>query len=108
MMPGTTITYSVTVPQNAKLQISDKLYSTAAEWNVSDGANLIIDVIQDGQSLKTYDSIAVTADGSVTSSKLDLSEYSGRSIQLRIRCFDGGNDNGNGDWVLISSLELNS
>lgn len=106
MMPGTTITMTVDVPENGKINITDKLNATAASWNVSDGADLIIEVVKGDQSLKTFDKVDVKSDGSENTAVLDLSEYSSQIIDLKISCYDGGQDNSNGDWVMISKLYL--
>lgn len=106
MEPGTSITYTVAIPENGALSITGKLHPTAVEMNLSDGADLVVEVLQNGSSLTTLDPIVITPDGLDCSADLDLSEYAGRKVQIKITCYDGGNDDGKADWVLINSLSV--
>ncbi len=106
MMPGTTITFTESIPAGAKLNVSAKLDDSVAETGISDGMTFVIEVLQDGSSLKTYEPIIVAGDGQLSCSEFDLSEWQGRMIQVAIHCYDGGNDDAIGDWGIINSLEL--
>ena len=106
MMPGTSVGYTVQVPEGAKLLLSAKIYEAMAETGISDGITLVIEVIQDGASLISYEPILVTGDGKITSSEVDFTEWQGRAVQIKIHCYDGGKDDANGDWGVIKELQL--
>ena len=106
MMPGTGITFTAAVPEGAKLAIDAKLFDAIAESGISDGVTLVVEVRQDGDSLNTYAPIAVTGDGQVNSAELDFAEWQGRTLQINIKCYDGGKDDAVGDWCVIKALKL--
>ncbi len=116
MQPGTAIIYMVEIPDaavaskergnTAELHISAKLFDMMAEAGVSDGVTLVVDVLQDGDSLKTYDQIFVSGDGKASDVVLELSEWQGRTVQIRIRCYDGGKGDASGDWCVLREMDL--
>ncbi len=104
MMPGTAIIYSVKIP--TKMILAAKNYDAVAAQGISDGIILVIDVVQDGNSIKTYDPVFIKGDGQMNKSEFDLSEWQGKNMQLKIRCYDGGKDDAVGDWCIIKTLDL--
>lgn len=106
MMPGTAIIYTIQVPEEAKLIMKAKIYDSIAEAGISDGVTIVVEVIQDGRSLITYEPIVISGDGKEELCKLDFAEWQGRTVQIKLRCYDGGKDNAMGDWAVIKMLQI--
>ncbi len=106
MMPGTSITFPMTVPIESNLYLDAKIYDSIAKAGISDGVILVVDICQNGESIYMFDPIKVPGDGEVESAELDLSEWKEGKIQLKIRCFAGENNDATGDWCNILHLQL--
>lgn len=70
--------------------------------DVCDGVDLIVEVYLDEDSEPVVrEEFNVQAETGLERAVIDISNYAGKKVTIGFSCEDGGNDNKDGDWMMI-------
>lgn len=108
MSPDTCIQYKINLDDvNRTMQIQYGLQETAATWDISDGADITVELYDDlGKMLKKLHGERVQKDGKLSSLKIDLSEYKNRTVIVQIKCTEESGGSYDADWIVLKEAAI--
>lgn len=69
---------------------------------VSDGAELIVEVyLDEDEKPVVHEELNAQAENELQRASIDISAYAGKEVTITFSCNNGGNDNEDGDWMMI-------
>lgn len=104
LTPGVSLAYELQMDTlERQLYVEYSLYAEAAEWNISDGAQLCVTILdENGEVLEEIDNIRVGKDGKIEKLFIDLSNYKEKSLKIILRCYEEKQNSEDADWIVIN------
>lgn len=102
MTPGTSFAKRMKIEKNcSKIDFEYGIYPDI-EANVCDGADLIVEVYLDENDEPVIrEKYKAQAENELERAGIDITAYAGKEVTISFTCKDGGNDNQDGDWMMI-------
>ena len=108
-VPETSIKYAVSLDGKVRsFHMEYMLQEDAASWNISDGAEIVIEIInQDGAVVELYEAERIKKNGKKQFLDINLKPYVNQDIFIVIKCYENEQKNCDADWVAISDAYIN-
>ena len=102
MLPDTSFAKRMKIEKNYKKL--DFLYGIYPDMtaDVCDGADVIVELyLNEDDEPVVHEEFKAVPESKLQRASVDISKYVGEDVTIAISCGDGGNNNEDGDWVVI-------
>lgn len=102
MLPDTSFAKRMKLSKNCtKIDLEYGIYPDI-EASVCDGADLIVELyLDESDEPVVHQEFNVQAENDLQRASVDISKYAGEEVTISFSCKDGGNENSDGDWMMI-------
>lgn len=102
MMPDTSFAKKMKIDKGCtKIDLEYGIYPDITA-DVCDGADLIVEVyLDENKDPVVHEEFNAKAETDLQRAMVDISKYAGKEVTLSFSCKNGGNDNEDGDWMMI-------
>lgn len=105
LTPNTALAFACEPAAGQSLAFTAEIFP--AVQPVSDGCSLRVQIFDaDTQAQLTESTLQIPSSEQGQDFSVDLSEYAGQNIWVRLACGNGQNDNDDGDWLFLTSCGI--
>lgn len=105
LTPNTAVAFACSPESMQSLSFDALIYP--AVQSASDGCSLRVQLFDaDTQAQLTESTLQIPSSEQSQNFSVDLSEYAGKNIWVRLACGNGQNNNDDGDWLFLTSCSI--